>query len=121
LEQVMGKARVRSPKYERMLQVERDVALKGNPAGPLYGEVIVVTGECSISRSQMADFAAKAGCEVMERVTKRTTILVTGTRDPSLYDGKEKSIKLMHAESLIKEGQSLRVLTEMDFMKMVAG
>ncbi len=120
LEPVVGKARVHSPKYEHMLQVEHGVAVKAYPAGPLFGEVVVVTGACSISRSQMAEIAAKAGCEVMERVTKRTTILVTGTRDPSLYDGKEKSTKLLHAESLIKEGQSLRVLTEMDFMKIVA-
>ena len=114
------KERVRSQKYERTLHAEGAVR-KGNPAGPLNGQVIVVTGECSISRSQLADIAANAGCEVRENVTKCTTILVTGTRDVTLYDGKEKSAKLKHAETLIKEGQSLRILSEEDFMTIVAG
>jgi DNA polymerase-3 subunit epsilon len=116
----VGKAPMPS-RYERILQNEHDVALEGDPAGPLHGEVIVVTGACSIPRLQMADIAARAGCEVRENVTKRTTILVTGTRDLNLYNGKEKSTKLLHAESLIEKGQPIRIVNEEGFMRLVAG
>ena len=50
------------------------IAREGNPDGVLAGEVIVFTGALSIPRSQAAEFAANAGCDVANGVNKKTTL-----------------------------------------------
>lgn len=92
----------------------------GNPEGELLGEVLVFTGELSISRSAAADAAAVAGCRVDDGVTKRTTILVVGDQDLRVLKGHEKSSKHMKAEKLISQGQHIRILGESDFMRIVS-
>ena len=53
---------------------------QGNPAGALAGETVVFTGRFRIARSEAADLAAAAGCEVGGGVTRHTTNL--GSRGP---------------------------------------
>ena len=67
-------------------RVQQPVFLGGasvevNREGPLFGEVVVFTGELSMLRRTAATLAAQAGCEVMEGVTKHTTILIVGNQD----------------------------------------
>jgi len=92
----------------------------GNPDGPLYGEVIVFTGALSLSRTQAANAASNAGCEVDADVTKRTTLLVVGDQDVRKLAGHEKSSKHRKAENLIARGQGIRILGERDFIRMTA-
>lgn len=93
--------------------------MDGNPDGELFGEVIVFTGSLTIPRSQAAKIAADAGCSVTSGVTKNTTLLVVGDQDVSRLVGHEKSSKHRKAEDLITKGQSIRILKESDFKRLL--
>jgi len=91
----------------------------GNPEGDLFGEVVVFTGALQMLRSEAAELASKAGCDVEQGVTKQTTILVVGDQDISKLAGKEKSAKHLKAEHLIAKGQAIRIIEESDFNELV--
>ncbi len=109
------------PRVERPIRryFPLSVARDGNPDGPLYGEVMVFTGELSIPRDEAADAASAAGCKVAANVTKRTTLLVVGNRDVRQLAGYEKSSKHRKAEELIGRGQKIRIISEADFQRIV--
>lgn len=90
----------------------------GNPEGSLYGENIVFTGALSIPRLEAAGYAAKIGCNVLESVTKKTTIVVVGTQDSSKLAGYEKRSKHRKTEGLIEKGNPIKIMTEKDFIEM---
>lgn len=91
----------------------------GNPEGSLFGEVAVFTGALSMPRREAADLAASAGCTVASSVNSRTTLLVVGDQDLRRLEGHEKSAKHRKADDLIANGQSIRVLGESDFRRLV--
>jgi DNA polymerase-3 subunit epsilon len=91
-----------------------------NPDGPLAGEVIVFTGALEIPRREAADLAASVGCTVANSVTRKTTILVVGDMDVTKLVGYEKSSKHRKAESLITDGQPLRIIRETDFRGIIS-
>lgn len=95
--------------------VQRD----GNPAGPLFGEVLVFTGELELPRHEAADMAAAVGCRVAGGVTKSTTMLVVGDQDVRKLAGRSKSRKHEKAEMLIERGIPIRILRETDFKVLV--
>jgi len=90
----------------------------GNPEGSLFGENLVFTGALSLPRKEAAVIAAKIGCNVLDSVTQKTTILVVGTQDSTKLAGYEKSSKHRKAEELIEKGNQIKILTEKDFIKM---
>lgn len=96
--------------------IERD----GNPEGDLYGEVLVFTGSLKMPRSQAAQLAAQAGCQVTERVTKKTTMLIVGDQDIRKLAGHDKSRKHRLAEELARGGQAIRIMGETDFKSLVS-
>lgn len=91
----------------------------GNPDGELFGEVVVFTGSLSMVRSEAANIAADAGCDVGGVVGKTTTILVVGDADIRRFAGHAKSSKHRKAEGLIMKGQPIRILCERDFLALV--
>lgn len=92
------------------------VELKGSKEGPLAGEVIVFTGEFELGEYKMAEIAAALGCDVEDTFTqKRTTILVTGYRDPTLYNN-SKSRKQIAAEKAIAKGKPVTVMSANEFL-----
>jgi DNA polymerase-3 subunit epsilon len=95
------------------------IKLDGNPEGPLYGEVLVFTGTLEIPRREAAGMAACIGCHVDLGVTKKTTMLVVGDQDVKKLAGHEKYSKHRKAEELISQGQTIRILRETDFRKLV--
>ena len=95
------------------------ISRKGNPDGPLAGQVIVFTGALTIPRARAADLAADAGSDVAAAVTKETTLLVVGEQDIRRLVGHKKSSKHRKAEALIKKGQPIRILGESDFQRLV--
>jgi DNA polymerase-3 subunit epsilon len=99
--------------------VSSNIARAGNPDGVLAGEVIVFTGALSIPRSQAAESAANAGCDVGDGVNKKTTFLVVGDQDIKRLAGHEKSSKHRKAEDLIGKGQNIRILGESDFLRLL--
>lgn len=114
LEQVEQRTTPSSSRYP--LVVKR----AGNPEGTLFGEVVVFTGELSLSRREAADLAAAAGCQVAANVTKKTTLLVVGDQDVRRLAGHQKSTKHRKAETLAAKGQKIRILIESDFKALVA-
>jgi DNA polymerase III subunit epsilon len=91
----------------------------GNPDGELFGEILVFTGALSICRREAADAAAAAGCRVEDSVTQQTTLLVVGDQDLRKLNGHARSSKHLKAEQLIAKGQSIRILGESDFRRIV--
>ena len=94
-------------------------AAEPDPAGPLYGEVVVFTGELSISRMEAAQAAYRMGCNIDTGVTRKTTLLVIGTQDISKLAGYEKSSKQRKAEDLRLQGYPIRFIGEDDFFAMI--
>lgn len=94
------------------------VKKEANSEGILFGEVIVFTGELSLSREQAANIAAHIGCKVDANITKKTTMLVVGTQNPDLIVS-EKSSKHLKAEEYIKKGQNIKILLEQDFFEII--
>jgi DNA polymerase III subunit epsilon len=97
-----------------------NIVRNGNPNGPLYGEILVFTGALLMLRREAADVASAAGCEVDASVTKRTTLLVVGDQDLQKLAGHEKSAKHRKTGVLISNGQKIRILSESDFLRVVA-
>ncbi len=95
------------------------IAREGNPEGPLAGEVAVFTGALSIPRREAAEVAANAGCTVAESVNRATTLLVVGDQDIRKLAGHEKSSKQRKAEARIAKGQTIRILAEGDFRRLL--
>lgn len=94
------------------------VEMAGSKHGPLVGHVLVCTGEMELGERKIAQLAAALGCDVEDTFTqKRTTILVTGYRDPSQYEN-AKSKKLLDAEKAIGKGRSVAILTEKEFLEL---
>ncbi|RZT96372.1 exonuclease [Ancylomarina subtilis] len=91
---------------------------EGNPEGSLFGENLVFTGALSLPRKEAAGIAAKIGCNVLNSVTQKTTILVVGTQDSTKLAGYEKSSKHRKTEELIGKGKLIKILSEKDFIKM---
>lgn len=96
-----------------------DVKRIGVPGGPLGGETVVFTGELAVSRTEAADRAAAAGCNVATSVTRKTTILVVGVRNAADFGGAEKSTKHRRAEELIAEGRPICVVSEREFHELL--
>ncbi|WP_405233592.1 exonuclease domain-containing protein [Lentisalinibacter salinarum] len=91
----------------------------GNPDGPLHGEILVFTGSLEIPRRHAADLAASVGCTVASGVTKNTTLLVVGDQDVTKLAGHRRSSKHRKALELVEKGQSIRIIRETDFKKLV--
>lgn len=93
-------------------------ARQGISDGPLSGETILFTGTLQISRSEAAIHAASAGCDVVDSISKKVTILVVGDQDLRFTKGQAKSTKHRKAEDLIASGAPMRIVGESDFMLM---
>jgi DNA polymerase III epsilon subunit-like protein len=94
--------------------------LSADPSSPLYGKVVVFTGELAMVRRAAWLLVAEAGGQPEAGVTKRTHMLVCGYQDMlRLAAGQTKSAKLRKAEQLHAGGQPLEILTERDFFRML--
>jgi DNA polymerase III subunit epsilon len=98
----------------------RKHAREGNLDGPLFGEILVFTGQLTLSRSDAVERAAALGCTIADSVTKKTTILVVGDQDLRLTKGQEQSTKYRKAEALRAQGAAIRIVRESDFLLMLA-
>lgn len=89
---------------------------EGNPNGLLAGETVLFTGELSIPRREIAEIAAKHGCNVASNLAKKVTILVIGEQDLSKLKGRSKSSKQLKVEEAIAKGQAIQILGEAGFI-----
>lgn len=95
------------------------LSMVGDPTGPLAGEVLVCTGDFERGELALVQLAASLGCDVEDRFSKkRTTMVIVGTRDPSKFNGKQKSNKLLEAEAMIAKGKRVSILSEVEFVAL---
>lgn len=100
----------------RSAPVKRD----GNAEGALYGETMLFTGELeSMPRREAADIAASSGCDVVNNVSKKVTMLVMGMQDTTRLNGYAKSSKHRKVEAMIESGSEIQILSELDFFELV--
>ena len=63
--------------------------------------------------------AARLGCDVVNNVSKKVTILVVGIQDETKLNGYGKSSKHRNVEALIAKGLEIRILSERDFTELM--
>ncbi len=89
--------------------------LAANPAHPLYGQVVVFTGDlASLERHDAMQLVASFGAMNGKNITKKTTMLVIGKQDATVssvaighHSGKERK-----ALQYIETGQNIRAVSE---------
>ncbi|PQZ99705.1 hypothetical protein CQ017_06840 [Arthrobacter sp. MYb224] len=94
-----------------------------DPAGYLFGRVVVFTGTLqSMTRDTARQECARVGAIPEENTTKRTNVLVVGDIDPSvLRPGSNLTGKTRKAFELQDKGQQIEVMTEDDFLRCLGG
>lgn len=87
---------------------------------PLSGIELVFTGTLSsMTRDQAHQVVCAAGGVPGNGVTRRTSYLVMGIQDYSLFSDGKKSSKTKKAEALKAAGQEIEIISEEDFLNMV--
>lgn len=95
------------------------VSREGNPEGAMFGAVMVFTG-LGKQKPIAADNAAKIGCKVHPRVTKKTTHLVVADEVSFFTTRAGRKISGKHEQALenIKKGQSIEILSITEFLEL---
>lgn len=89
--------------------------------GKLSGEVIVFSGDFENGKNYAEDKAVSVGFDVHMNITRKTTILVIGSRDATSFGGREKSGKQLKAEQLASAGFPIKIIFESDFNALIEG
>ena len=106
---------------KRERQTYEPLRREGNPDGEHFGEVLVFTGELQMPRAEAAIYASFMGCKVSTSVSKKTTILVSGIqKNSAIKSSSGKSSKHIKAEELISGGHDIKIISETDFLSLVA-
>ncbi|MFN4176450.1 exonuclease domain-containing protein [Phenylobacterium sp.] len=121
LESWFARSPPRSPAGASASTAARAALRRNGGEGPLAGHVVALTGEFTVGKAAMADLIAAAGGAVVSGVTRKTTLLVAGNRDATLYDGKSKSGKQVRAEQLAAEGHPIEIVSEAELRGRLAG
>lgn len=92
-----------------------------DPASPLYGRTVCVTGRLASMPQQVAwRRVAAAGGQPVPDVTRDTDILVVGQPGGRLPPGAARSAKLRRAERLRAAGWPIEVISEAEFLERLA-
>lgn len=89
-------------------------------SSPLFGKVVVFTGELSCTRAEAMQAAVDRGMIVKTSVTKKTNYLVCGEQDPSLVGDDMLSTKQERAIELNAQGCNIVSLSESEFFEMLS-
>jgi DNA polymerase III epsilon subunit-like protein len=100
-----------------------EVNTDADPAGYLYGRVVVFTGTLmSMTRDIARQECARVGATPEQNTTKKTNILVIGDINPAvLRPGSNVTGKARKAFDLQDKGQEIEVMTEDDFVRCLEG
>lgn len=98
-----------------------DANVDADPDHPLYGQTVVFTGRLSSTgRREAWACAARFGAQVEPGVNKRTTLLVIGDDFMGQTVEEFHTGKALHAAKLCAKGQHIEVLTELDWLQLIA-
>ncbi|MDJ0321607.1 exonuclease domain-containing protein [Pseudarthrobacter sp. PS3-L1] len=96
--------------------------LDAEPGHPLFGQTVVFTGEMSMRRPEAKELSAGLGATPESRVTGRTTVLVVGDGfDAGDLRSGRLTGKARRVLELHEKGQQIEVVSEGEFLQMVAG
>ncbi len=91
-----------------------------DPTHALYGMKVVFTGTLlSMPREEAMQRVADAGGFVADTLTADTNFLVAGVQDASRLSGSKVSVKTKKALDLICKGNSIRIIDEKEFIRMI--
>lgn len=86
---------------------------------PLYGKCICITGALlRESRQELLQKVVNVGGIAVDSVTKKTEILVLGSKEERFGKGK-KSSKILKAEKMMMDGHPIRILSEEELYKLL--
>lgn len=91
-----------------------DIERSGDPNGRHYGKLVVLSGDFSVAREELADLAHAAGFAVKNNranVCRKTHYLVRGEN--------AGMTKLRRAQELIADGHEMTILTEEAFLQLL--
>lgn len=89
--------------------------------GPLCGRVVVATKEFrKMSRREVWQAIVDAGGSIANTVTEKTDCLVVGDMDFTAGYPHKKTTQLRKAEKYIKEGRPITIISEQEFLVMLA-
>lgn len=114
-----------STKGQAIIQSKRQASKQNEKATKNFNftafenEVVVFTGGlASMTRDEAIKLVRKLSGTVGSSVTRRTTSIVTNTKDIETLDREEMSNKLKKAMDLKKKGQNIKVLSEEAFLEL---
>lgn len=92
-----------------------------DPEHPFHSRCIVFTGTLqAMTRREAAQAVVNAGGLCTNSVSRRTHYLVFGDQDFSRFVDGERSTKTRRAQELVSEGHAVEVISERDFLAMLA-
>lgn len=107
-------------KHEGLAAI-RPTAGDFNQHHPFFGRTVVFTGTLqSMVRKEAAQKVVNSGGHCGESVTRETNFLVLGDLEFSKLKGEVKSTKLRKAESVLASGGDIEIISEADFLRMLA-
>lgn len=87
---------------------------------PFYEKNIVLTGDLeTLTRASAMQKIADVGGIVKSNVSSKTDFLVVGKQDLSVVDSSGMSSKEKKAHDLIKNGKSIQLLNEKEFLELL--
>jgi DNA polymerase-3 subunit epsilon len=103
--------------YTRKLAELPQANADANPYGPLFGQVIVFSGDlAAMPRVEAQDAAAAKGASIANSSTKKVTLVVCA----ELERGGRASAKVRRAHELAAAGQVIEVIGELQFLRLLA-
>ncbi|PYG98973.1 exonuclease [Arthrobacter stackebrandtii] len=106
-----------SPGYTRKVSELPKANPDANPYGPLFGQTIVFSGDlAAMPRADAQDAAAAKGAVIANGATKKVTLVVSADAGGS---GRQ-SAKVRRAHELAAAGQDIKVISELQFLRLLA-
>lgn len=99
----------------------RGATADANAAGPFAGKAVMFTGALeSMKREDAQKMVVEAGGKAASSVAKTLDYLVIGDKDLENYNNGWRSSKLKKAEQLINDGAALQIISESQFLGLLA-
>lgn len=107
--------------YSKTLSSIEPTTDEFDPEHPFHGRCIVFTGTLqAMTRREAAQAVVNAGGRFTNSVSTQTHYLVFGDQDFSRFVDGERSTKTRRAQELVTQGHSVEVISERDFLAMLA-
>jgi len=100
----------------------RGATADANAAGPFAGKSVMFTGALeSMKREEAQKMVVEAGGKAASSVAKTLDYLVIGDKDLEKFNEGWRSSKLKKAEQLANDGAPLQIISESQFLELLAG